>query len=45
LIDFAPLAGYQAMFTVDDGLVQPGDDPLRLKGTVVRGHAAGIGSS
>ena len=37
LIGLAEMSGYQALFTIDDGVNRPGDDLLRLKRTPIHG--------
>jgi len=46
LIRLAQEAGYQALLTIDGGLNHPGDDPLRIRRSMVDGscdHAAFVG--
>jgi hypothetical protein len=37
LIGLAAASGYQALFTIDDGVNRPGTDPRKLKRTTVHG--------
>ena len=37
LIALAREAGYRALFTIDDGVNRPGEDPLRIRRTIVHG--------
>jgi peptidoglycan/xylan/chitin deacetylase (PgdA/CDA1 family) len=37
LIALAREAGYRALFTVDDGTNRPGEDPLRIRRTIIHG--------